>query len=192
VYQRGGLQGKRERGAFGVTVPKGTEVVWTLTHAGRTYAVPGRARDIAYELSWGAAALGSLHPAVRFSPDGPEGRGSEGVVGERVSASVGVPVTLTAIVQDRGEREGYDVEKAIVPLNATWELHQGSPAVTFSPQMQPNIEGEGWAVASTQATFSQPGEYLIRVRVDNFAAEDSRFDYVCCWSNAYIPITVAR
>jgi hypothetical protein len=192
VYNRRGLIGKRERGSFGVTVPKGTEVVWTLTHAGRTYSVPGRARDVAYELSWGAAAFGSLHPAVRFSPEGAESRGPQGLVAQRVSAKVGVPVTLTAMVQDRGERDGYDVEKAVFPVNATWELHQGPAAVAFEPKAQSGIEGEGWAVASTQATFSQPGEYMMRVRVDNFGAPDSRFDYVCCWSNGYVPVTVTR
>ena len=47
-----------------------------------------------------------------------------------------------------------------------------------------------WGEASTQATFAEAGEYVIRIRVDNFAAEDSGFDYVCCWSNAYVPVTV--
>lgn len=192
VYDRRGLTGKRERGAFAVTVPKGTEVVWTLTHAGRTHSVPGRSTSIAYEMSWTPAAFGSLHPAVRFSPEGRESRGPEGVVAERVSAKVGVPVTLTAMVQDRGVREGYDVERLVFPVNATWELHQGLPAVTFEPQMQRGIEGEGWAVASTAATFTQPGDYVIRVRVDNFGAPDSRFDNMCCWSNGYVPVTVTR
>jgi hypothetical protein len=192
VYDRRGLTGMRERGAFGVTVPMGTEVVWTLTHAGRTYAVPGRSTHMAYQMSWGKAAFGSLHPAVRFTPDGPESRGSEGVVAERVQAKVGVPVTLTAMIQDRGDREGYDVESLVFPVNATFELHQGAPAVTFAPKMQRGIESEGWGVASTQATFSQPGEYVIRVRADNFGAPDSRFDNMCCWSNGYIPVTVTR
>ena len=192
VYNRRGLTGKRERGAFGVTVPKGTEVVWTLTHAGRTYSVPGRSSEIAYEMSWTPAAFGSLQPAVRFSPDGMESRGPEGVVAQLVTAKVGVPVSLSAMVQDRGEREGYDVKETIVPVNATWELHQGPSAVTFSPQMQSRIEGEGWAMATTQATFSQPGDYMIRVRVDNFGAPDSRFDNMCCWSNGYVPVRVTR
>ncbi|MCH7856951.1 MAG: hypothetical protein IIB37_09395 [Gemmatimonadetes bacterium] len=44
VYDRRGFHGIRERGAFAVTVPAsraGTEVVWTLSHAGHTYSVPG-------------------------------------------------------------------------------------------------------------------------------------------------------
>jgi len=26
--------------------------------------------------------------------------------------------------------------------------------------------------------------------VDNFSAPDSQFDNQCCWSNAYVPVTV--
>ena len=80
-------------------------------------------------------------------------------------------------------------------------LHQGPAGAepTFDPAevtVEPDAgSGEGaaqaqWGEASTRATFSEPGDYVIRIRVDNFAAEDSGFDYVCCWSNAYVPVTV--
>jgi hypothetical protein len=45
---------------------------------------------------------------------------------------------------------------------------------------------------TTTATFSQPGEYVIRARVDNFGVGDSRFGNQCCWSNGYIPVTVTE
>ncbi|NKB33335.1 MAG: hypothetical protein GKR91_09575 [Pseudomonadales bacterium] len=48
-----------------------------------------------------------------------------------------------------------------------------------------------WTEVSTQVTFPEPGEYIIRLRVDNFVAPDSQFDNVCCWSNAYFPVTVS-
>ena len=31
----------------------------------------------------------------------------------------------------------------------------------------------------------------MRLRVDNFGAPDSRFDNQCCWTNAFVPVTVA-
>lgn len=201
VYDRRGFNGKRERGTFAVTVPDpSTEVVWTLSHANHSYSVPGRATSTAYELSWGAAAFGSLRPAVRLSPTGPESKGSEGPWAERVTASAGQPVTLSALVQDRGNRYGL-TEDLWVPVRATFIVHQGpagaeaefEPAsVTVDPVME---AGEGaaqatWGEVSTRATFPEPGDYVVRIRVDNFAAEDSGFDYVCCWSNAYVPVTV--
>ena len=56
----GGVEGRerdRERGVFTVTVPKGLkgDVVWTLRHAGQTFAIPGRSKSTAYQLSWPAA-----------------------------------------------------------------------------------------------------------------------------------------
>ena len=191
VYDRRGLQGKRERQAFAVTLPKdGTEVWWTLTHAGRTYRIPGRARDIAYDMSRGPAAFGSLAPAVRFTPEGPEAQGPGGIVAERVTTSVGRPVTLTALVADRGERYGK-AEKVFYPVHAEWIWHQGPTEISFEPAKS-TVEDEGWAEVRTVATFTQPGEYMVRVRVDNFGAPDSRFDNQCCWTSAYVPVTVTR
>lgn len=189
VYDRGGFRGKRERGTFAVTVPKGQEVVWTLSHAGDTYSVPGRATSTAYELSYGAAAFGSLPPRIRFSVDGEESHSTEGIWAERVQAKVGVPVTLTALAQDRGVRERYETEKDIYPVTAAWLWHSGPGEIVFSNESE-LIDAEGWGTARTEATFTEPGEYVVRLRVDNFEAEDSGFDYVCCWSNAYVPVTV--
>ena len=75
IYDRGGLTGIRERGAFAVTVPAGmagTEIVWTLSHAGHSYSVPGRAVSVAYEMSSARRALGSFNPTIRFTQGGPE------------------------------------------------------------------------------------------------------------------------
>lgn len=204
VYNRGGFVGIQERGAFAVTVPAdmaGTEVIWTLASGGKTYSVPGRATSAAYELSAEAAAAGSLRPAIRISEDGPESTDSVGVYAEPQLTSVGKAITLSALIQDRGERYGYEgVEPYYAPGNA-WVLHQG-PAI---PEIEtPEVRGRerakqdpdsniknDWYEVSTQVTFPQPGEYVIRLRADNFQASDSKFDNVCCWSNAYFPVTVA-
>ena len=203
VYNRRGLTGIRERGAFAVTVPAdmaGTEVVWTLKHAGHEYSVPGRATSPAYEMSRMKRARGSMSPAVRFNQKGPESTDRQGIMADRVMARVGTPVTLSALVQDRGERMGYDVDSLLFPVGTEWIRHQGPAMIEFSPQMtrgRDRDDGEGgasaadsWSVATTQATFSEPGDYVVRLRVDNFMAPDSKFDNQCCWSNAYIPVTV--
>jgi len=199
IYDRGGLTGIRERGAFAVTVPAGmagTEIVWTLSHAGHTYSVPGRAVSIAYEMSSDPRALGSLNPGIRFGRSGPETNGREGLWGPRVNASVGTPVTLSAFVKDRGERDQYDVDN-FYPVGTEWILHQGPAWVDFEPQItsgrdrgEAGMGGADWTEATTQATFSEPGDYVIRLRVENWAAPDSKMDNQCCWSNAYLPVTV--
>jgi hypothetical protein len=61
--------------------------------------------------------------------------------------------------------------------------------VTFSPG-QVKIE-RGHGRGSTNVTFSAPGEYVLRARVDNWNANDSSGGDQCCWTNAYVPVTVA-
>ena len=120
----------------------------------------------------------------------------------RVAASVGIPVNLSAYVQDRGNRADYPEQSKLLfyPLGTEWVLHQG-PSV---PELEPALitgsdraeagfsqsSAEDWTHVQTNATFWEPGEYIIRLRADNFLAPDTRFDNMCCWSNVYVPVTV--
>lgn len=209
VYNRGGFVGRQERGAFAITVPADmadTEVVWTLNHAGHSYSVPGRATSAAYEMSRDPAAMGSLNPAIRFDKNGPEeATDREGIYADQMSAKVGTPVTLTAYVQDRGDRRGFDVDTPFFPVGTEWIMHQGPVGATpvfDNPKVDARQRGEtdgesmtsrgDWSETSTKVTFSEPGDYVIRLRVDNFAAPDSQFDNQCCWSNAYVPVKVTE
>jgi hypothetical protein len=202
VYDRPGFRGIRERGAFAVTVPAdmaGTEVVWTLKHAGHSYSIPGRDKSTAYQMSNEPLALGSLNPAIRFDMEGTESTDREGIYASRITTTVGKPLNLSAYVQDRGEREGYEVKSLLFPVGTEWILHQGPAKPDFETAAISGRErgqgddgemGNGWSGVQTQATFWEAGEYVIRLRADNFTAPDSGFDYQCCWSNAYVPVTV--
>ena len=208
VYQRRGFVGIQERGAFAVTVPADmadTEVVWTLTSGGQTWSVPGRTTSTAYEMSNGERALGTLKPAIRFSMTGAESISEEGIYAERITTSVDSPVTLTAYIKDRGNRADYpENESMYYALGSEWIMHQGPTAPTFShskitgaDRVRESSEAgvdsaTAWEEVTTQATFSEPGDYIVRLRVDNFQAPDSQFDNVCCWSNAYVPVTVTE
>lgn len=205
IYKRRGFIGINERGAFAVTVPAemaGTEVIWTLKHAGHEYSVPGRATSPTYELSAGGAAFGSLLPAIRFEMDGSESTNHEGITAERITTSVGTPVTLRAYVQDRSNRDAYPDNNEFLhyQVGTEWIFHQGPAVPAFTQakitgaervaQYGNTVTEEDWILVKTEASFSEPGDYVIRLRADNFLAPDSRFDYMCCWSNAYVPVTV--
>jgi hypothetical protein len=49
---------------------------------------------------------------------------------------------------------------------------------------------EGNGVARVIVTFSEPGEYLMLARVDNWSATDSSSGSQCCWTNGYVRINV--
>jgi hypothetical protein len=177
-----------------------TEVVWTLTSGGKTYSIPGRATSPAYELSAGEAAAGSLRPAIRFTEDGEESTDSVGIWADPKVTTPGEPVTLSALIQDRGSRDGYEgVERYYAP-GSEFLLHQGpavpdieTPAISGRKRAMEDPDSNvrnAWYPVSTEVTFPEPGEYVIRLRADNFLASDSKFDNVCCWSNAYFPVTV--
>ena len=186
---------ERERGVFTVTVPAGfrDDVVWTLVNQERSFSVPGNAQSSAYQLQW-PMALGSQPPLVRFSPDGPAGRGPTGIDAEPISASVDTPLPLTVWIHDDSVREEEPLavrrrrgDDAAV-LNVTWFKHAGPGSVVFSPHTEPIAETEG--MATTTATFEQPGEYVIRVRADSFGRIDSSAGNQCCWTNGYVKVTV--
>jgi hypothetical protein len=181
----GGFSGRRERGAFAVRVPADyadREVVWTLTANGKTHSVPGRITADAYELGYTPMAAGSQPPLLRFGSETPAASGREGVTIER-SARIGIPLDLAVEVEDRGERERR------VPVNVTWQKHQGPGPVAFAPASR-EVDAPG-GEAVTTATFSEPGEYVLRVRVDNFTMSDSSFADQCCWSNGYVRVRVS-
>jgi hypothetical protein len=56
------------------------------------------------------------------------------------------------------------------------------------PEVVPLSEGQG--TARVYVTFPEPGEYLMRARVDNFSATDSNDGDQCCWTNGYVKVTV--
>jgi hypothetical protein len=184
-----GFGGRRERGAFAIRVPATMrdEVVWTITANGKTYSVPARTGLAAYELSYTPQASGSLMPVVRFSEGGQESNGREGVIHGPLMTRVGQPLEIDFWMEDRGERDP-------VPTAFTWWKHQGpvGSTVTFAPDKGPS-EVPGGGKARTAASFSMPGEYMLRVRVDNHTGtNDSAHGHNCCWTNGYVRVNVTE
>jgi hypothetical protein len=185
----------RERGVFTVTVPKGFsgDVVWTLRVRGQAYSVPANTKTTAYMLRW-PRAMGSIPPLLRFKEGGPAGRGPMGIDSEPMKASVGTPLPLTIWITDDSVREPDPVAvrqrgagKGV--MNVTWFKHAGPGPVEFSQAKEPVQQLD--STAATTATFKQPGEYVIRVRADNFGRIDTSAGNQCCWTNGYIKVAVA-
>jgi hypothetical protein len=182
---------------FTVTVPAGFkgDVVWTLRHNGQTFSVPGRARTGAYQLRW-PMAMGSVPPLLRFSEKGKEGRGPVGVTADPLKATIGTPLSVSVWTKDDSVREKDSVtvasrrESKAAAINVTWYPHTGPAPVTFTPAKHPIAELEG--NVTTAITFSAPGEYVLRVRADNFGRLDTSAGNQCCWTNGYVKVTVGK
>jgi hypothetical protein len=50
----------------------------------------------------------------------------------------------------------------------------------------------GKGPARVMVTFTEPGEYMIRARLDNWNSSDSDGLDQCCWSNAYQRVRVTQ
>jgi hypothetical protein len=189
----GGDRRGRERGVFTVTVPAGFQesVVWTLNVHGQTYKVPANAKSGAYQLRW-PMAMGSVPPLLRFSPEGQAGRGPVGIQADPMQASVGAALSLGIWVNDDSVREEEPIvvkqRAGRAAINVTWFKHSGPGAVTFSKSREPIPQLNG--NATTSATFKAPGEYVIRVRADNFGRLDTSPGNQCCWTNGYVRVIV--
>ena len=184
---------RRDRGIFSVTVPESyadtsRRVVWTITANGVTYSTPARVGVDALQLDYGPRAMGSVPPLVRFTEDGEVGQHLQGVQAEPRTTAVGDPLTLTLWASEVSERSPDDNVNSDVEVTVTWFKHQGPASeVIFEPR---EITVPGTGEATTLVTFTGPGEYLLRARVDNFGANDSTGGDQCCWTNGYVAVTV--
>ena len=182
---------RRHWGAFTVTVPADfgdRDVVWTLHVRGQTLSVPGRLTSPAYELAgWEFPGRSSVSPLLRLASEGPEGRGPRGINGERLQVKMGAPHDLSAWVA-RDAAAAADDER---PINIKWFKHQGPGDVTFAErtaEVEPDAWArEGGAKVTTAVTFAEPGDYLLRVLAFNVIRE---FEFQCCWTNGFLPVTV--
>ena len=215
------FMGERDTGVFTVTLPKemaDDDVWWYLkTGDNAILKVPGRGGAGAYELDRNPRPQGSVSPMAWFD-NGPKGSGPDGPVNTRViTAKVGEPVTLTVNVQDTSVRDTSDPRYAKpLSVHSQWFEHQGPGKVTFTkhestidpppPPERPNRPAafrrpapgpseitlpttEG--VVNVYAAFSAPGEYIVRLRIDNWNSPDSSEGNQCCWTNAYQRVTVS-
>src|SRR5689334_23035719 len=76
------------------------------------------------------------------------------------------------------------------PIAVKWGLYRQpvGAVVKFDPP-NPKVDVAHGGKNETKATFSMPGEYVIRVQA-NDSTGDGGGGFQCCWSNAYVKVTV--
>ncbi len=188
----------RHWGVFAVTVPAdfgNQRVVWTLKIRGETFSIPGSLKpDWQIDALKGEVSSGNTPPVLKFDAAGPEGRGPGGVAVGPLRTLTDEPLKLAVWVADDGRPSGTvrAMSDENMPVTLKWFKHQGPGAVTFDV---PTTEVLGEPVAgeaSTMATFSAPGEYVLRVRANDASGVGNAGHAQCCWTNGFVMVTVTE
>jgi hypothetical protein len=190
------FQPRRHWGVFAVAVPADfgvKQVVWTLKIRGATFAIPGSLHpNWQIDALEGEAGSGNTPPVLRFAESGPEGRGPLGLTAGPLATSVAKPLALAVWASDDGKTSGSISSdgRSAVPVTLTWFKHQGPGKVTFSHPTS-KVEASG-GQATTTASFSAPGEYVVRVRANDASGVANAGHAQCCWTNGFVKVTVTR
>ena len=165
--------------AFTVDVPAdfsvNDRIVWRLTSNGQTLEVPGKIIPPYVMDEPASGGRGDIAPLVAVEEDGEAVRGRRGIQLRGIEASVGEPLTLRAWI----EHEEPEIWVG-------WAHHSGAGSVSFDNREYDFRPDSG--PAEVQASFSEPGEYVIRMQtIDSIAA----FEFYCCHTNAWFHVTVA-
>jgi hypothetical protein len=187
---------RRHWGVFAVKVPANfgdkNVVTWTVKIRGETWAIPGRLHpNWQIDALEGEAGSGNTPPSLRFSATGPWGAGPGGIYGAPLAAKVGQPLTVNVWAKDDGKAVNSIARDGRPGANVSlmWFKHQGPGMVTFST---PNPRAGADDLATTTAMFTEPGEYVLRVRANDASGIAGAGHAQCCWSNGFVKVTVSR
>lgn len=188
----------RQWGVFTIPVPKDfgdTKLTWTLTVNGKTTVIPLSLNTL-WEIEPFKEASGNAPPFIGFSESGPW---VQGPIGPRASLATTMPeaVPLTVWVADDAMAPLAGLRLRMAPVTVGWSKFRGPGSVTFANERPPaekqEIKGPPSTTfvgkVTTTATFSEPGEYVLRM-VANDSTGDGGRGFQCCWSNAQVKVSV--
>ena len=171
--------------AFTVTVPAdfgpNDQVWWTLQREGLEgpMRVPGTINPSYILDEPRSDGMGELAPVLRFSANGEGFQGRHGATAPPRTARVGQPLEISVLIEHEFE----------VRMWAGWVKYQGPGQVTITPAEAriPLTDHKG--VSTVSVVFSEPGEYeLLMQAIDG----TDNFEFHCCWTSAYVPVSVTR
>jgi hypothetical protein len=197
----------RQTGLFTVTVPKefrpDQRLTWTITVNGQTNSIPLHLVPDYLISPLQEASVHNTPPTLRlFAEQAPGIQGPIGRLSNAVAktASVGVPLELPLWADDDARftsPTSAPPPGSRPPVTLTWAQFRGPGAVTFD-QPRPSLQAiKGGAVnvpysgkATTLATFSMPGEYVLHVTANDYSGVGGN-GFVCCWTTALVKVSVA-
>ena len=115
-----------------------------------------------------------------------------------LKATVNSPLALPVWVADDANLVPGAPKPSTPPVALTWSKFRGPGEVAFNKD-KPGIEPAKFAAnekatfmgkALATATFSEPGEYVLKITANDWSGEGGR-GFQCCWSNAQVKVSVA-
>jgi hypothetical protein len=177
----------RQWGVFVIKVPKdfGNKVIkWTLTVNGETQSIPFTLNPKYPITPFKELGMGNEPPSLAFSEGGPKVAGPPIGVAASLSGGVRQPVPISVWVEDVKEKTR---DKVVNVATVSFHKYRGPGDVTFEKaRISASKQGE---MITASATFSAPGEYLVRVQANDESGEGGA-GFQCCWTNTYVKVTV--
>lgn len=190
----------RQWGVFTITVPKDfgdQKLTWTINVNGMPTTIPMSLNPL-WEVAPFKDATGNTPPFIGFSEKGPFSQGPRPIT-TSLRTTVAAPLELTVWAADDAKQPPITPRFKLPPVLITWSQFRGPGAVTFSKDPIPAEASEFAAPpdtvfhgkATTTATFSQPGEYILNVTANDSSGPGGG-GFQCCWTNAQVKVTVAQ
>jgi hypothetical protein len=174
----------RRRAVFKTTLPKEggpqQKLTWTLTAYGKTERItatliPAAMIDHTKSTIGGEGEIPNLPPAVKID-------------GQSQTITLPNKATFTVSATDDGYPKNPRKGRAPFGMTVEWAKYRGpaNGTVTFSP---PGITKLVDGKATTTASFSEPGDYVLLATVEDGSVIVGTY---CCWVNTEIKVTVKR
>ena len=173
------------------------KLTWTLVANGQTNIVTLHTQPEWVLEPFEDPASKNVPPVIRLQQNGPALTGPPAGIAASLAATAGAPLTLAAWATDEAPKLAVANALLVAPgrgrgaglpaVSLGWSVFRGPGAVTFeSPR--PRVDPAD-SKASTTATFSAPGDYILRLQA-NDSSGDGGGGFQCCWTNAMVKVTV--
>lgn len=181
---------RRQWGVFTITVPKDfgeKKLTWTITANGQTTSVPMGLNPLWVVEPFKDVAIENTPPVVKFDSAGKPFQGPPRGIAQTFTTKVSDPLTLTTWATDDGVRPPEARGRGNATVTESWSKYRGPGTVTFEPPKPQVNPADG--KATTTAKFSAPGDYVLRLQVNDATGEGGG-GFQCCWTNVHVKVSV--
>jgi len=191
----------RQFGMFAIPVPKGftleDKFTWTIFANGKYTSIPLRLHPDYVISPFSEIAVNNTPPAIKFEETGTALQGPIATLTNAAirTVSLSEPLALTVWVTDDMKytsETSAPLTTARPPVTLVWSKYRGPGRVTFD-KARPAVEGSTSPPFSGKATtnvkFSEPGEYVLHVTVNDYSG-DGGGGFQCCWTTGLVKVSV--